>query len=220
MRPSVLIVLAAVALGAAAGRAEAEIVFLTSGRTLSVQSHAVDGDRITLTLRDGGTMAFPASLVDRIAPDEVAYPAPASSSAEPGAAPRAATNAALAARPYAELISTVANTYGVDAKLVHAVVEAESNYQPRARSSKGARGLMQLMPETARQYDVRDPYDPRANLDAGVRHLKDLLSRLDLRLALAAYNAGEAVVRRYDGMPPFPETRNYVRRILARVESR
>ena len=125
----------------------------------------------------------------------------------------------LAARPYAELISTIAATHHLDARLVHAVIEQESNYQPRARSKKGARGLMQLMPETARQYGVRNSYDPKANLEAGVRHLKDLMSRLDLPVALAAYNAGEATVRRYGGLPPFPETQAYVRNILRRVGS-
>lgn len=202
-------------------RADAELVFLTNGRTLSVKSYAVDGDAITLSLRAGGTMSLPRSLVERIAEDEVAYPEPETAAVQMAAsampAPAQTPDGVLAAKPYADLISTVATAHGVDAKLVHAVVEAESNYQARARSPKGARGLMQLMPDTARQYAVRDPYDPQSNLDAGVRHLKDLLSRLDLRLALAAYNAGEGVVRRYDGMPPFPETRSYVRRILARV---
>ena len=126
-------------------------------------------------------------------------------------------NEVLAARPYAELISTVAATHHVDARLVHAVIEQESNYQPRARSKKGREGLMQLMPDTARQYGVRNSYDPKANLEAGVRHLKDLMSRLDLPIALAAYNAGEATVRRYGGLPPFPETQAYVRSILRRV---
>ena len=123
----------------------------------------------------------------------------------------------LAARPYAGLISTVAATYKLDARLVHAVIEQESNYQARARSKKGARGLMQLMPATARQYGVRNSYDPKANLEAGVRHLKDLMSRLELPVALAAYNAGEGTVRRYGGLPPYPETQAYVRNILRRV---
>ncbi|HET9703182.1 MAG TPA: lytic transglycosylase domain-containing protein, partial [Vicinamibacterales bacterium] len=79
------------------------------------------------------------------------------------------------------------------------------------------RGLMQLMPDTARQYGVRNSYDPRSNLEAGVRHLKDLMSRLDLPTALAAYNAGEATVKRYGGLPPFPETQIYVRSILRRL---
>jgi soluble lytic murein transglycosylase-like protein len=119
--------------------------------------------------------------------------------------------------PFANLIAASATTHGVDVRLVHAVIEAESNYQPRARSPKGAKGLMQLMPATARQYAVRDPYDPKANIEAGVRHLKDLLSRFDVGLALAAYNAGEATVRRYGGLPPYAETRSYVARILTRV---
>jgi soluble lytic murein transglycosylase-like protein len=132
-------------------------------------------------------------------------------------APALVSEQVLAARPYAELISSIAATHHLDARLVHAVIEEESNYQPRARSKKGARGLMQLMPETARQYGVRNSYDPKANLEAGVRHLKDLMSRLDLPVALAAYNAGEATVRRYGGLPPFPETQAYVSNILRRV---
>jgi Transglycosylase SLT domain len=210
--------LVAVGLLGLPGRADADLIFLTTGRTLSVKHHQVDGDSMTLTLRAGGTMTLPVSAVVRIAPDEVPYPEPsAAQAAEAVPAPPSPLPSGFDEKPYAELISTVARAHGVDAKLVHAVVEVESNYQPKARSPKGARGLMQLMPETARQYAVRDLYDPRSNLEAGVRHLKDLLSRFDLRLALAAYNAGEAVVRRHGGMPPFPETRSYVRRILQRV---
>jgi soluble lytic murein transglycosylase-like protein len=123
----------------------------------------------------------------------------------------------LAARPFAELISTAAAAHDVDARLVHAVIEQESNYQARARSKKGARGLMQLMPATARQYGVRNSYDPKANIEAGVKHLKSLLSRLELPIALAAYNAGEGTVQRYGGLPPFPETQSYVSSILRRI---
>jgi soluble lytic murein transglycosylase-like protein len=126
-------------------------------------------------------------------------------------------DAVLAARPFAELISSVAATHDVDVRLIHAVIEQESNYQARARSRKGARGLMQLMPATARQYGVSNSYDPKSNLDAGVRHLKDLLKRLDLPVALAAYNAGEGTIQRYGGLPPFPETQTYVRNILRRL---
>ena len=125
----------------------------------------------------------------------------------------------LAARPFAELISSVAAAHNLDKRLVHAVIEQESNYQVRARSKKGAKGLMQLMPDTARQYGVRNSYEPRANVEAGVRHLKDLMTRLGLPMALAAYNAGEATIRRYGGLPPFPETQSYVRNILRRVGS-
>ena len=97
------------------------------------------------------------------------------------------------------------------------MIEVESNYQARARSPKGAQGLMQLMPATARQYGVRNSYDPQANVSAGVRHLKDLMSRFELPLALAAYNAGEGTIRRYGGVPPFPETQSYVSRILKKA---
>jgi len=197
--------------------AAADIVFFHTGRTLSVQGHRVDGDRLTLFLRGGGEVVCDAALVARIEPDEVPYPveAPALVEAVPAERP-IATLASVADRPYASLIRSVADAHGVDERLVHAVIQVESSYQPRARSPKGARGLMQLMPATAADYHVpaRDLYDPAANLEAGVRHLKGLLGRFDLALALAAYNAGEGAVRRYGGIPPYPETRNYVRRVM------
>jgi soluble lytic murein transglycosylase-like protein len=102
----------------------------------------------------------------------------------------------------------------VDVKLVRAVIEVESGYQERARSPKGAMGLMQLMPTTARQYAVADPYDPASNIEAGIKHLRSLLDRFPVRLALAAYNAGEAAVERFRGVPPYPETRDYIARVL------
>jgi soluble lytic murein transglycosylase-like protein len=115
------------------------------------------------------------------------------------------------------IIRRVAAEKGVDATLVRAVIQVESGYQPRARSSKGAVGLMQVMPATGRQYGVRNLYDPSANIRAGVSHLKTLLDRFPLALALAAYNAGEAAVERFAGIPPYPETMNYVSRIRALV---
>ena len=118
---------------------------------------------------------------------------------------------------YGEIIDRVSAEQGVDAKLVRAVIQVESAYQERARSPKGAMGLMQLMPDTARQYAVADPYDPAANIEAGIKHLKSLLDRFPERLALAAYNAGEAAVERFGGIPPYAETRDYVSRILKLV---
>jgi soluble lytic murein transglycosylase-like protein len=117
-------------------------------------------------------------------------------------------------KEYDALITELAKRHGVDSRLVHAVVTVESAYQPRARSVKGARGLMQLMPDTARQYGVRNSYNPESNLDAGIKHLRSLLDRFDLKLAIAAYNAGEASVQRFGGIPPYPETRDYVARVL------
>ena len=207
-----------------ASEARAEIVVFKNGRTMSVKSHSISAGMATLALRDGGQVTFPAAIIDRVDPDEVPYPespmpgtvAPASTPA-PMQPATVVADTTLAARPYADLISSVAATHDVDVRLIHAVIEQESNYQARARSKKGARGLMQLMPATARQYGVRDSYDPKSNLDAGVRHLKDLLKRLDLPVALAAYNAGEGTIQRYGGLPPYPETQTYVRNILRRI---
>lgn len=222
-----------------ASEAGADIVVFKNGRTMSVKSVRVNGESATVLLREGGEVTFPSAIVARIDPDEVPCPDPGLGTREPGtgssdpieidAAPVVARDArlpahgsripdeVLAARPFAILIATIAAAHDVDARLVHAVIEQESNYQPRARSKKGAKGLMQLMPATARQYGVSNSYDPKSNLEAGIRHLKDLLSRLELRTALAAYNAGEGTIKRYGGLPPFPETQSYVRNILRRV---
>jgi len=117
---------------------------------------------------------------------------------------------------YASEIQDAAARWGVPERLVHAVIRVESQFNPRAVSVKGARGLMQLMPETASQLGVSNSFDPRQNIDGGVRHLRGLIDRFgnDLPLALAAYNAGEKAVLNYRGIPPFPETRDYVSRVL------
>jgi hypothetical protein len=196
--------------------AQAEIVFLTSGRTLSVKSHRVDGDSIILNLRSGGEVTCDRTLVDKILPDEVPYPEPAP---EPAAVAAAAQGinptAILEGTPYGEIIATMSATHGVDPMLVRALIQVESNYRPRAKSPKGAMGLMQLMPSTAREYNVRNPYDPKANIGAGVKHLKALIDKWGVELGLAAYNAGEGAVKRFKGIPPYRETRNYVSKILS-----
>lgn len=117
---------------------------------------------------------------------------------------------------YAELIARTAQKYQLDPQLLHAVIRAESAYNPRAVSPKGAVGLMQLLPETARRYGIADLHDPKANLEAGARYLKDLLKQFgDVKLAVAAYNAGEAAVQKYGNrVPPYRETRRYVARVL------
>ncbi len=112
-------------------------------------------------------------------------------------------------------IEQAAARHNVDPNLVRAVVKVESNFNPNAVSRKGAMGLMQLMPSTARQLKVRNPFDPEQNVDAGVRHLKQLLESYggDVKLTLAAYNAGAGAVARSSGVPHYAETQNYVRRI-------
>jgi|SRR6202451_1746518 soluble lytic murein transglycosylase-like protein len=112
-------------------------------------------------------------------------------------------------------IEQAAARHNVDPNLVRAVVKVESNFNPNALSRKGAMGLMQLMPSTARQLNVKNPFDPEQNVDAGVRHLKQLLESYggDIKLTLAAYNAGAGAVARSSGVPRYAETQNYVRRI-------
>jgi soluble lytic murein transglycosylase-like protein len=119
---------------------------------------------------------------------------------------------------YANIITTASKAYGVDASLVHAVISAESAYNPMAISRTGAMGLMQLMPDTARRYGVQNMMDPTENIHGGVRYLRDLLAMFKGRvdLAVAAYNAGEnAVVRHGHKIPPYAETRHYVPKVLA-----
>ena len=119
-------------------------------------------------------------------------------------------------RGYDKLIDKVAHAEGLESDLLRAVVQTESNFDPNAVSKKGAAGLMQLMPETARRMGVSDPFHPEENLEAGARYLKRLIAKYNgrLPLALAAYNAGENAVERYKGIPPYPETQDYVRKVL------
>lgn len=128
--------------------------------------------------------------------------------------------AQLASLPYGEAISRIAARHGVDGLLLVAVMEVESGFDPTAASHRGAIGLMQVLPSTAGE-TPEDLTDPEINLDAGARYLQRLLYRFDgdLELALAAYNAGPSAVRRYDGLPPFPETRRYVEKVLTRYIS-
>jgi soluble lytic murein transglycosylase-like protein len=137
----------------------------------------------------------------------------------PGSTPPLAGRTGGASKPaerYETEIARCADNNGVDSALVKAVIKAESNYDNRAISRAGAQGLMQLMPATAKQRNVANPFNPEQNIDGGVRHLKYLLSTFgDTKLALAAYNAGENAVRKYNGVPPYPETQNYVTSVLS-----
>jgi len=124
--------------------------------------------------------------------------------------------------PYAELVNQAAQSAAVDPDLLHAVMAVESGYNPAAISPRGARGLMQLMPDTARQFGVTDPHDPGQNILAGARYLGQLLKVFDqeIPLALAAYNAGPGAVQRHGRkIPPYAETQTYVPRVLARYRN-
>jgi membrane-bound lytic murein transglycosylase B len=200
--------------------ASAEIVFMTSGRTVSVKSHTNVGETVVLTLRSGGEVTVHKSLIEKIEADEVPHPepTPAPEPVEPAAAGQpAGRGAQLRETAYAGLITAAAEAHGVDPILVQALIQVESNYKPRARSSKGAMGLMQLMPSTAREYKVRNAYDPKANINAGVQKLKALLEMWEgnIGLALASYNAGAGAVMKFNGIPPYRETQKYVSKILS-----
>jgi soluble lytic murein transglycosylase-like protein len=140
---------------------------------------------------------------------------------EGAVAPRAATMAYMPSEAeiakYRSFVTTASRTHGVDDALVHAVISAESGYRPAAISSKGASGLMQLMPDTARRYGVESIMDPYQNINGGVKYLKDLLAMFNgnVELAVAGYNAGEnAVIRAGNRIPKYPETENYVPKVM------
>jgi soluble lytic murein transglycosylase-like protein len=201
-----------------AGDARAEILRLNNGRTMTIDLCRFDGEWAIVTLRNGGEIKMQKDLIDELLPDEV--PFAKTVAIEALAASRAANRPQPSVAELFGMVDRIAAQVGVPRALAHAVVRAESNYNPLAVSPKGAMGLMQLMPFVAREYGVRDPFDPEENLVAGLMHLKGLLRRYDRSRALAAYNAGEGAVSRYGGVPPYRETRNYVQRILAMVGDR
>jgi soluble lytic murein transglycosylase-like protein len=201
---------AAVALGLlvlAPGPVCADLALLANGNVLKVTAHRIEGEMVLMELAEGGEVGVPLRALRGLVPDEVA---------------EEVTDqlAAGEAGDLDGLIERVARRHGLDPALVRAVVAVESGFRARAVSHKGAQGLMQLMPGTAAELGVGDAFDPAQNLDAGVRHLLSLLVRYrgDLRLALAAYNAGAGAVGRHGGVPPYRETRDYVRKVLERYE--
>lgn len=131
--------------------------------------------------------------------------------------PQLRTYAQVSKPQILNMVSQISKKHGVDEKLVKALIQQESGFNPNAKSHCGAMGLMQLMPSTAKTLGVKNAFNPVENVDGGVRHLKWLLSKYNGNtiLALAAYNAGSGAVDKYDGVPPYPETQNYVKKILA-----
>jgi hypothetical protein len=219
-----LIVLSAAALAVLLGSASAraELVVFTDGRTVKAAGYEVQGEELEIRVRGGGSYTVDMALVERIVDDEVEVSEVEVK--EVGGEEKVAYDLSynddrkpLFGTAYDAIIQAEARKHDLDASFVSAVIRAESNYQPRAVSRKGARGLMQLMPATARRLSVRRPFDPASNVGGGVRYLKELLVRFDHRpeLVLAAYNAGEGAVSTYGGVPPYRETIGYVKRILS-----
>jgi hypothetical protein len=184
--------------------AQADIALLASGTTLKVTAQRREGAMVVLSLKGGGEVGVAATELRGVVPDEVL------DEVVPAAGGKDLAAMAIAA----------ARRHSLDPDLVQAVVAVESGFRPDAVSPKGAQGLMQLMPYTARALGVKDTFDPAANLDGGTRYLRALIQRYggDVTRALAAYNAGEGAVARHGGVPPYPETLAYVRKVLERAK--
>ena len=194
-----------------------ELVYFASGRVMPIAGHRIDGTAIVLELRGGGEVRCDPTLIDRIELDGTPRTEPA---VVAEMFPTKHSGRRMLERPYGALIQQASERHGVDQYLIHALIQAESGYRPTAQSHRGAMGLMQLMPVLTEQFAVMDPYDPAQNIEAGTRHLRRLIDKYGIAGALAAYNAGEGSVRRkFDGIPPFPETRRYVAKVMDLVES-
>src|SRR5437764_12629472 len=213
--------------------AGAGIALFSDGRTMKIDSFQLKSETdIELKFKSGGTITIPLARIDRIVDDEVA---PAAIIAEVkkiveeegGIFPKRswhydAKRGPIFRSKYDKVIVEAAKKFAVAAALISAVIKAESDFNPREYSNKGAQGLMQLMPGTAIRFGVTNAWDPAANIYGGVRYLRWLLETFDgnADLAVAAYNAGEGNVWKYNGVPPFRETINYVNRIARHIRER
>jgi len=221
-------VLLAVAAIAFAHVASASIAVFTDGRAMKIDGYKVEDGIVHLKLKSG-TITLPLERIDRIVDDEIITPevvAEVKKIIEEGVFPKRSwryseTSKPLFSTKFDKLIDAAARHFDVDAALVSAVIKAESDYDPRTLSNKGARGLMQLMPSTAERFGVTNSFDPTANVYAGTRYLHWLLNTFDgnADLAVAAYNAGEGNVWKYNGVPPFRETLTYIRRIAKHIRA-
>ncbi len=179
--------------------ARADYAVLQTGQRIHITGYEQLGETVRLTMT-GGTLEIPTESLQRIDPEDTFTP----------------VQVKLLDVPFAALIADAAKAHGVAPELVASVIAVESNFNPNAVSWRSARGLMQLMPETAARLGVKNIFDPRQNIDAGTRYLKELLLRFDgdLALTLAAYNAGPDKVDQYHrSVPPYRETQDYVRRV-------
>ena len=199
----------ALLLALAAPTTRAEYIVLRSGERIHVTGYQVVGDKYRLQLQ-GGWVDVQTADVEKIEPEEVFTPVVP----VPPVAPQAV------APPYRELVSAAASRYGVDAELISSVMEVESHFDAKAVSPKNARGLMQLLPQTAARLGVKDIFDPQQNIEAGTRYLKELLDlyKNNLTLALAAYNAGPEKVQKYGDVPPYRETVSYVNQVKRKYQ--
>lgn len=199
-----------------------EHVLLTNGFLMEIERHQTDGDKVRLFTKTG-VIEMAASRVKQFLPDDgpPAPPPAAATAARSSAASGVSSSTALPPPPDPKrLLDQAAERYGVPAAFLHSVARTESAYRLDAVSHKGAIGVMQLMPATAALLGA-DPHNPEQNIDAGARHLRELLEQYDgsAHKALSAYNAGAGAVARYGGVPPYRETVNYVDRVLRTYQS-
>ena len=202
-------------------QATAEIAIFENGRSLKISGYVAGEDTMQLTLASGGTLTLPIENIERVIDDEVIIsPEEVKEILSDSAFPARSWRFDEASEPfynskYNETILAAGRKFDVDAALISAIIKVESDYNPRIVSHKGARGLMQLMPATARRFGVTNSFDPVANIYGGTRYLRWLLEHFDRNIdhVVAAYNAGEGNVAKYDGIPPFRETVNYVRKV-------
>jgi soluble lytic murein transglycosylase-like protein len=210
-----LLHITAVLLAFSPGLVTAKLAVFVDGRHLKVDDARLEGDAIVLDLRGGGTLRVPATRIDRVIADEVADATSGEPLADPACRPAWSDDPLPDSVPFRQGIIEAARAADLHPWLVAAVVQAESAFDPNALSRAGAAGLMQLMPAAAADRGVRDPFDPDESLRGGSEHLRLMLDRFrSLTLALAAYNAGATTVERYHGVPPYRETREYVRKVL------
>ncbi len=222
MRRTGLVVVLCLAGGLASPPARAELVVFEDGRVVKASGYRLLAEELEISLPGGGSYRVALSRVDRIVDDEILVDAVRVEGGSPPPSPvydlsYKPGRSSASGSTYEELIEREAKRQDIDAALVSALIRAESNYEPRAVSRKGARGLMQLMPATAKRLSVQKPFDPAANIRGGVAYLRELVDRFGPRplLVLAAYNAGEQAVEAYGGVPPYRETIAYVNRIMS-----
>jgi Transglycosylase SLT domain len=218
LRSTVLLTLVAVCVPVAAS---AELIVFEDGRVVKAAGYSLHSDELEIVLPGGGSYRVDLSRVERIVDDEVVVSSVAVEDLRPQPSAPYDLSFSEVRRPlfgtaYDSVIEKAAKEQNLDASFVSALIRAESNYDSRAVSRKGARGLMQLMPATAKRLSVRRPFDPESNVRGGVRYLRELVDRFGHRpdLVLAAYNAGEGAVESYGGVPPYRETVAYVARIM------
>src|SRR3954470_19208723 len=232
MLPMLKRLLPFIALAAFATPAGASIALFVDGRSMKISDYKIVGEsNVQLTLKSGGAITVPLTRVDRIVDDEI-VPAAIVEEVKKAVEKDGGVFANRSWRydeargpifksKFDKLIIEAAKKFDVDAALVSAVIKAESDFNAREVSNKGARGLMQLMPATAERFGVTNSFDPAANIYAGTRYLRWLLQTFDgnADYAVAAYNAGEGNVWKYKGVPPFRETVTYINRIAKHIRN-